>query len=109
MNDRHRTIERYNKKHRKKAPTQEELIIDAIAKCIPSITNCIAKLVEDAARAFQTVANVMHDFAESIKTMSEDEYQKKIEELKPELTSEQMAIIQKIRGDGNNDKPNSES
>ena len=108
MNDRHRTKERYNKKHRKKAPTQEELFVDAIVKCIPSMVDCMNRFVEEATRALKAVAYAIHDFAEKIKTMPDEEYQKAIEELKPELTSKQMALIQKIRGDGKNE-PNSEA
>ena len=38
--------------------------------------------------------------------MLEDEFQKKLEQLKPKLKDEQIKLLYKIRGDGNNDKPN---
>lgn len=102
MNDRHRTIERWKKKQAAKNKHVNEMFLNDLGKAIANLCDAISKTVTEAMK-------VIKDFYIEIKTMPEDEFQRKLEELRSQLTDEQIKLLHKIRGDGNNDKPNSEA
>ena len=102
MNDRHRTIERCKKKHRGKEVNLYSFLNDLGEKLVPVIEQAYQITLDTVSKAFDALKN----FAEDIKTMPEEEYQKQMVELELELTPEQIAILKKIRGDGSDDRQN---
>ena len=102
MNDRHRTIERWKKKQAAKNKYVNESFLSDFGAVIARALNILYD-------ELKKVCNTLWNFAKEIKDMPEDEFQKKLEELRPQLTDEQIKLLHKIRGDGNNDKPNSEA
>ena len=102
MNDRHRMIERYKKKQAAKNKYVNESFLSDFGAVIARALNILYD-------ELKKVCNTLWNFAKEIKDMPEDEFQKKLEELRPQLTDEQIKLLHKIRGDGNNDKPNSEA
>lgn len=102
MNDRHRTIERWKKKQAAKNKHVNEMFLNDLGKAIGNLINA---LNETVTIAFKAIKNSITE----LQAMPEDEFQKRLEELRPQLTDEQIKLLHKIRGDGNNDKPNSEA
>lgn len=102
MNDRHRMIERYKKKQAAKNRHINEIPLTALGKAIGNLINA---LNETVTIAFKAIKNSITE----LQTMPEDEFQKKLEELRPKLTDEQIKALYKIRGDENNGKPNSKA
>ncbi len=102
MNDRHRTIERWKKKQAARNKHQNEFFLNDLGKAVLNLCDAITQTMSKAMK-------LIKDFSTKIKTMPEDEFQKKLEEFRPQLTDEQIKLLHKIRGDGNNDKPNSEA
>lgn len=102
MNDRHHTIERWKKKQAARNKHRNKFFLNDFGKAVLDLYDVITKAVSEAMK-------VIKDFYTEIKTMPEDEFQKKLEELRPQLTDEQIKLLHKIRGDGNNGKPNSEA
>ena len=124
MNDRHRTIERWKKKQ---AAKNKHINNDSVTTIVKAFTDLGVKLAntftdlgvaiagavniifDEFKRLSSTIFDFANDFVNYIKEMPEDEFQKKLEELRPRLTDEQIRLLYKIRGDGNNDKPNSKA
>lgn len=105
MNDRHRTIERYKRKHRGKEENPYFFLNDLGKRLVPAIkriNNAIQNTVE-------AVFDALKKFTDDLKQIPWEEYEKKMAEIRPELTPEQIAILEKIRGDGPDDRPNSET
>lgn len=102
MNDRHRTIERWKKKHAAKNKHMDVSLLYDLGVAVAKSLNILVNRIKE-------VWSTLIDIANEIKTMPEDEFQKKLEELRPQLTDEQIRTLYKIRGDGNNDKPNNEA
>lgn len=106
MNDRHRTIERYRKKHCNK---QEYLSLDfrdfrreislAAERIREVLEPVVGNIIKELARMAENYSKVMKQFQDNIKNMSEEEFQKILES--PELTPEQISCIKKIRDDNN--------
>ena len=81
-------------------------------KLANTLTNLVVKLagaMNIFVDEFKRMCSTIIDFLKEINTMPEDEFQKKLEELRPQLTDEQIRLLYKIRGDGNNDKPNNKA
>lgn len=104
MNDRHRTIARYKKRHCKKEDPYF-FLNDLGKRLAPAIEHIYNGLFELA----QAALDALKKFTEDIKSMPIEEFKETIAKIKPELTPEQLAILEKIRGDGNNERPNSET
>lgn len=102
MNDRHRTIERYNKKVAARHKRINEFLLNDLGKSV-------ATALEAITYTFQQVIKALNEFTERIKEMPDMDFKKKLAELAPALTPEQLAALEKIRGDGSNERPNNES
>ena len=102
MNNRHRTIERWKKKQAAKNKHINKMFLNDFGITVANLYDAIAKTVQEAMK-------VIKDFYTEVKTMPEDEFQEMLEEHESEFTDEQIKLLHKIRGDGNNGKPNSKA
>lgn len=99
MNDRHRTIARYQKRHRKKEENPYFFLNDLGKKLVPVMENLYQALLNTVQKVF----DALHDFVAELKMMPEEKYQKTLAELESELTTEQLTLLKKIRGSENDE------